>query len=215
MIGLLRRPPVAADRPIERQADVCLIVEGCYPYVPGGVSSWVDWLMRNQPERSFSVVSIVTGHEPRIVRYDQPQNLIDHRDLVLHESRQRPLVARRRSGPDRTQAVAAALTRFVKGGGLVEFQELVGIVNRPGNELSLYDLLDSQGAMAMVRAMYEALMPHASFLQFYWAWRALFGGLFATLKFQLPRARSLSCDLDRLCGTAGGARRGRDRPPDA
>jgi glycosyltransferase involved in cell wall biosynthesis len=31
-------------------------------------------------------------------------------------------------------------------------------------------------------------MPHASFLHFYWAWRALFGGLFATLKAPLPKA---------------------------
>jgi glycosyltransferase involved in cell wall biosynthesis len=37
--------------------------------------------------------------------------------------------------------------------------------------------------------MYDVIMPHASFLHFYWAWRALFGGLFATLKAPLPRAR--------------------------
>jgi glycosyltransferase involved in cell wall biosynthesis len=32
-------------------------------------------------------------------------------------------------------------------------------------------------------------MPHESFLHFFWAWRALFGGLVATLSFPLPRAR--------------------------
>ena len=31
-------------------------------------------------------------------------------------------------------------------------------------------------------------MPHASFLHFYWAWRALLGGLFATLKAPIPKA---------------------------
>ena len=32
-------------------------------------------------------------------------------------------------------------------------------------------------------------MPHESFLHFFWAWRALFGGLVATLSFPLPPAR--------------------------
>ena len=34
-------------------ADVCLIVEGAYPYVSGGVSSWVDGLIRRQPSLRF------------------------------------------------------------------------------------------------------------------------------------------------------------------
>ncbi len=42
---------------LKDEADVCLIVEGCYPYVPGGVSAWIDWLMRSQPETRFSIVS--------------------------------------------------------------------------------------------------------------------------------------------------------------
>ena len=39
-------------------ADVCLIVEGCYPYVQGGVAGWIDWLMRSQPHLTFAVVAL-------------------------------------------------------------------------------------------------------------------------------------------------------------
>src|SRR5262252_10339580 len=55
--------------------------------------------------------------------------------------------------------------------------------------MSLYDLLESREAFETVRGMYATLMPQASFLQFYWAWRALCGGLFATLKLELPDTR--------------------------
>ena len=41
--------------------------------------------------------------------------------------------------------------------------------------------------------MYDAVMPHASFLQFYWAWRALFGGLFSASKFSVPDASAYHC----------------------
>ena len=41
----------------------------------------------------------------------------------------------------------------------------------------------------MVCDLYDREMPHESFLHFFWAWRALFGGLVATLSFPLPPAR--------------------------
>ena len=42
----------------ERGADVCLIVEGGYPYVVGGVASWSDALMRASPQLTFHVLAI-------------------------------------------------------------------------------------------------------------------------------------------------------------
>jgi len=172
-----------------RKADVCLIVEGAYPYVTGGVSSWVDWLMRSQPDLSFSVVAISPGPEQLRPRYQPPPNQVVQHDLVLHSALSR---ARRPSRPERTSAaqrLVPVLSRFLSGGGSAELRELVSVVNTPGKEMSLYDLLESREAFETVRGMYAALMPQASFLQFYWAWRALCGGLFATLKLELPDAR--------------------------
>jgi glycosyltransferase involved in cell wall biosynthesis len=37
--------------------------------------------------------------------------------------------------------------------------------------------------------LYAREMPHESFLHFFWAWRALFGGLVATMSLPLPPAR--------------------------
>lgn len=189
MMHLLRRQSGEHIQQSNQTADVCLIVEGCYPYVPGGVSSWVDWLMRTQPHRTFSVVSIVADNEPRKLRYQRPPNMIYQQDLVLHGSRVHSVASTRDVDIDRANAIASALTRFVKGGGLAEFRELISIVNAPGREISLQQLLGSRQSLAVITAMYKALMPHASFLQFYWAWHALFGGLFATLKSELPRAQ--------------------------
>lgn len=171
------------------KADVCLIVEGAYPYVAGGVSSWVDWLMRSQPDLSFSVVAISSGHDQLRPRYQRPPNLGAQYDLLLHSA---PFRGRRPSRLERThvaQRLVPVLSRFLSGGGLAELRELVGAINAPRKETSLYDLLESREAFETVRGMYAALMPQASFLQFYWAWRALCGGMFATLKLELPDAR--------------------------
>ena len=48
-----------APRPI---SDVCLVLEGTYPYVSGGVSSWVHDLLGALGSRTFSLLHI--GPEP-------------------------------------------------------------------------------------------------------------------------------------------------------
>lgn len=36
-------------------ADIALLLEGTYPYVRGGVSSWVHQIISGMPERTFSI----------------------------------------------------------------------------------------------------------------------------------------------------------------
>ncbi|VVE62571.1 glycosyl transferase family 1 [Pandoraea captiosa] len=48
---------VAADE-LDEVADIALLLEGTFPYVRGGVSSWVDQLIRAFPDLTFAVVFI-------------------------------------------------------------------------------------------------------------------------------------------------------------
>ena len=36
------------------KADICLLLEGTFPYVSGGVSSWVNQIIRGFPEYTFA-----------------------------------------------------------------------------------------------------------------------------------------------------------------
>lgn len=40
---------------------VCIVAEGCYPYVVGGVSSWVHSLIQQFPDIEFTVAAIGGG----------------------------------------------------------------------------------------------------------------------------------------------------------
>ena len=196
MIRILRghptpRGPATPARPTRPATDVCLIVEGCYPFVRGGVSAWVDWLMRGQPGLSFSMVSIWPLASGQAPAYEPPPNLVDLRYLYLHQPDQKPRFAVRPTFDG--QALADALLAFVRGGSVPELARVDAIVNPPrasgGRPIAMGDLLNSQEAWRVVQIMYDQLMPQASFLDFFWAWRALFGGLFAVLKHDLPDAR--------------------------
>jgi polysaccharide biosynthesis protein PelF len=185
---MLHLPTRPTGRPHRAKADICLIVEGCYPYISGGVSSWIDWLMRAQDQYSFAVISVVSGPEPRQSRYEFPANLISFSELVLQPGADAQKPVTRSARPAQGEELAQLLTGLVRGGGLAEYSRLVEITAHGSQAPSLHDLMTSRLAFDVVRRMYDAIMPHASFLQFYWAWRALFGGLFAILKSELPRA---------------------------
>ncbi|MBM4386895.1 MAG: DUF3492 domain-containing protein [Deltaproteobacteria bacterium] len=66
------------------KSDVCMIVEGSYPYVVGGVSTWVHDLITSLKEISFSVVYIgVTRKHDENPKYILPKNVIDYREIHL------------------------------------------------------------------------------------------------------------------------------------
>ena len=55
---------------------VCLIAEGCYPYITGGVSSWIQMLIKNFPEYEFIVIAISAKKDEALTpKYELPQNV--------------------------------------------------------------------------------------------------------------------------------------------
>jgi glycosyltransferase involved in cell wall biosynthesis len=78
---------------------------------------------------------------------------------------------------------------FLHAGGLPELARIIDLLKPLVKAGRTRDLLDSSLAWNLVCDLYDRAMPHESFLHFFWAWRALFGGLVATLSFPLPPAR--------------------------
>ena len=59
------------------RADVCLILEGTWPYVRGGVSSWIATLLESMPERRFSVIFLgALEGEHAAPAYPVPPNVV-------------------------------------------------------------------------------------------------------------------------------------------
>ena len=71
--------------PSGAMADVCLIIEGAYPYVPGGVSSWVHDLIKARPELTFHLVALVAERAPRARKYELPDNVLGISHVHLQE----------------------------------------------------------------------------------------------------------------------------------
>jgi polysaccharide biosynthesis protein PelF len=69
------------DLPKAKSFDILLLIEGSYPFVTGGVSSWVQQLIQLLPELTFGIIFL--GSEPSAytdIKYKLPKNLV-HIDL--------------------------------------------------------------------------------------------------------------------------------------
>jgi polysaccharide biosynthesis protein PelF len=66
--------------------DICLLLEGTYPYKTGGVSAWVDALVTGLPEVSFTVAHLFYGDQPSVVRYRSTANMHGTAAISLNAS---------------------------------------------------------------------------------------------------------------------------------
>lgn len=185
---LLRPNQVQVSEGQRQEADVCLIVEGAYPYVAGGVSSWLHDLINTHSHLSFCLVALVSNREPRQERYKFPANVIAFDQISLQELHK----GYRSLGKDFEKSFAEMeqpLTNLQTEGGLPDLKKLVDVIKPYRQKLGRRILLNSKPAWQMLLRMYQSAMSDESFINYFWTQRALCSGLYATLTAPLPKAR--------------------------
>lgn len=166
--------------------DVCLVLEGSYPFVFGGVSSWTQNLMTDCSDVSFGVISIrPDGTTPKSY-YDPPLNLNGLHDLSLGQGRPQ----RWRLSRDKEVQFADLLCSLAVHGKVETVAQLLAFLRENAAGRDVAALLGGASAWNVMRDCYQRLTPGASFVQFFWAWRVFFGSVLRVLLAPLPYAKT-------------------------
>ena len=65
---------------------VCIVAEGCYPYVVGGVSGWINSMIKSFPNVEFILLAIVANRSLRgKFVYELPENLTQVYEVYLDD----------------------------------------------------------------------------------------------------------------------------------
>lgn len=164
---------------------ICLIVEGCYPYVVGGVSAWVQMLLRRMPEHQFVIVSIGAEHKQKgQFRYEIPANVTELREYFLDEAIESD--AEPRPGRPLTTAQRQALLDLVKGTepDWAQLFELFGGKHpRPVGEF-----LMSADFLSLVQALAESTGRNTPFKDLFWTLRSMLLPVLELLRCPVPEA---------------------------
>ena len=81
--------------PKSNQADIAFLLEGSYPYIIGGVSVWMDKIIRAFPNYKIAIIFIGSRPEdyPRGVQYKLPDNVVHFEEHFIFSDNY-PLCAR-------------------------------------------------------------------------------------------------------------------------
>jgi polysaccharide biosynthesis protein PelF len=177
-------------RKSRNEVDVCYIVEGSYPYVSGGVSSWLHDLITANSNLSIGIVALLPsrGFFDEL-KYELPSNVEVFEQIYLGDLTHGTTGVK--DLRDFYDDVTPVLTRLQHLGGIEEIDFLIKeikIYKEKGN-LGEDVLLNSHEAWDALVEMYSNWVAGGSFLDYFWSWRALQAGLYAVLIEDYPLAK--------------------------
>ncbi|NDB75450.1 MAG: DUF3492 domain-containing protein [Verrucomicrobia bacterium] len=206
--------PPAKPEPV---ADVTLFLEGTYPYVLGGVSSWVHQIITGLPELTFSLFYIGAKQEPNAKQhYKLPPNVLTVREVYLHNELSKREQKRRHVPAELRMALYDLLGRFYLAKTEAErmacFWATLEGLQEVEKRFRFGNLLRDREAWEILVAGYEEFCPDESFIDFFWTARFLHLPLWNLWKARdlVPPARvyhSVSAGYAGFIGAITGRRR--------
>ncbi len=170
--------------------DVCLILEGTYPYVSGGVSSWVHELISEQNHLNFCLVCLMPPGFDKTYRYSIPNNVHKKIDITLQKPISGKTEKKKKKIPELIKRLQVSLEQLhSKETSLAALATLIKTVQNTGKPLSTNFLLNSQAAWELLIAMYKDTYPNASYINYFWSWRAILSSMYSVMLSELPRAK--------------------------
>lgn len=195
--------------PRDPPADVTLLLEGTYPMVRGGVSAWVDQLIRGLPQLRFALV-FLGGRR-------------DHYDGILFECPANVVHLECHYLMDDVPAHHAIKARRGRSSTFVKVRELHDTLREPGDSdqrqalcdvarmigqrggIRQEDFLHSQAAWQYIVDHYLEHVTEPSFIDYFWSVRNIHAPLFmlARIANGLPRSRCLHAISTGYAGFLG------------
>ncbi len=190
-------------------ADVCIITEGTYPYVMGGVSTWIAQILDSMPQLTFSVLHVgASRSQPREVRYKLPPNLVGVHDAFIFDypspRRGREVIEQEVLTPAEKEAFLNFYLDLTSGRG-VQTNEVSRIVRSFGSDHEFIEAMaHSSSIWEVITGLYRRTAPRGlSFLDFFWTIRALFMPVLNVMRLPVPKARVYHAACTGYAGLLG------------
>lgn len=169
-------------------ADVCLVLEGTYPYVTGGVSSWVHDLITSLEDITFDIVAILPAKSyAREYKYKIPPNVSSIGNLYLNEI----------DGDSNSRLGFFQIKKFfreltgaafeLKKGRFETISDIAEIFDR--YRPSTGDFINTKESWNFFLKLYENFDSNFSFVDFFWTMRFILIPVINITSFRPPDCR--------------------------
>lgn len=208
------------DRPV-KTADVCLVLEGTYPYVQGGVSSWVHQIVTELSDVTFALFYLgSTRTQAQQKRYTPPPNVISLTEVFLFE----PLPGEEMIPSPINAAAKANVYAALRAFYFCENEDeritaiwtalaALDAIEAAGGKFTFGNLMEDDEAWDLLTELCAKFAPNDSFIDFFWAVRFVHLPVWTALRARrlLPPAKmyhSVSTGYAGLLGAVAARRAG-------
>ncbi len=186
---------------------VCIIAEGCYPYAVGGVSGWINSMIKAFPNVEFIVMAIVSDRSQRgKFKLELPENVTAVYETYLNDyDWEKKSSATRKIKLNSKQR--SAISNLIMNND-IDWDTLFDLFQN--HKFSIDDLLMGEDFLEAVREVYNKRYPLIVFSDFLWTMRSIYLPFFLMLKTKLPKANIYHCVATGYAGVLGGMAKYKD-----
>ncbi|KAE8234979.1 hypothetical protein A4X13_0g9666, partial [Tilletia indica] len=192
--------------PDVQSVDVCLLLEGTWPYVRGGVSSWINQLILGLPELTFSVLFIGGQKEAYGKRhYAIPDNVVHIQEHFLEDAWSEIPTTSTRSSPELAELMLDVHRFLHNPEEPSEEQGKAFVDTLAAGRIGREAFLQSRASWDAIVEGYTQHCADPSFVNYFWTLRSMQAPLFmlAEVSRTLPRARMLHSISTGYAGMIG------------
>ncbi len=164
---------------------ICAICEGSYPFVAGGVSSWLQSLIKGLPQHTFTIWTIGAQEKQKgRYAYELPPNVDRVVDVYLDSvqgKRLRPVLR----APRMTRPQKEAVRRLLQSED-PDWPEVFGLFCK--NPRRNVEFLMDHEFLRLLEEICLADHPDVSFIDYFWTVRSMFLPLLYVLGSEIPQA---------------------------
>ncbi len=158
------------------QADVALLLEGTFPFVAGGVSSWVNQIINGFPGLTFAIIFLGSRRQDYgVPKFKLAANVVHFEAHYLHDMPGRPPVTAFKGDAEMFEHNAALHDYFQRPIELAQqgAQALNAVVGELQGRLNVGEFLYSERSWNYTTEQYQKRCTDPSFVDYFWTVRTM------------------------------------------
>lgn len=168
--------------------EICILSEGSYPYISGGVSSWINQLIHEMSDKNFKIVSIMPSRESNLeYKYKIPSNVTKIKTIYLNDYLY--LEPNKKSKePKLNKKELIEIEKFLKFDKNVDWNLIISIMSNKNKFGDCIEFLQSRFFWNMILKFYKDNYSKEEFNQFFWTIRSMIIPFINIVQSELPKA---------------------------
>ena len=172
---------------LEKEADICLICEGSYPYRMGGVAQWVNELIYEHREKTFHILTLVPPNPDLTMYYKFPQNVISHTRIIVEDL---PKGASSFLMPEKIwEVMGFTFKGLISSKEFCDFDQILKFFEQNRDVLGKHILCESKQFWDFILSLYDQVLPFGPFKSYFSTIYTLSRSIYSVLLPKLPKAK--------------------------